>query len=94
MAGDRHPNDYPKPTQKFEDFSGTKSGTKMGTNGSLGGTEGTGLNPKADKIPSGERKGRRLGGNTEGPGVTSLSAGVKHLKKHHAPTDIHKIDRG
>src|SRR5215469_13785392 len=51
-----------------------------------------GLNPKADAIPSGTKKGDRKGStNTEGPGVTSLSDGIKHLKMHHSPTMIHKV---
>jgi len=92
MPDKRMDNAVPSPTSKYEDFSGTRRGTRMGTNNSLGGTEGTGLNPKADAIPSGTRKGDRKGStNTEGPGVTSLSDGIKHLKMHHSPTMIHKV---
>jgi hypothetical protein len=89
MPDKRMDNAVPSPKSSYEDFSGTRKGNAMGAKM---GPSVEGLNPKADAIPSGTRSGSRKGStNTEGPGVTSLADGVKHLKMHHAPTKIHKV---
>lgn len=80
MPDKRMENDVPKPTSKGEDYSGTKMGRKMAQTG----IEGMGMAPKASAIPSGTRSGTRMGTNTEGPGVTGLGAGIKHLKDNHS----------
>lgn len=65
--------------------SGIPSGTRKGRELGVKGIEGMGMNPKSShENYSGTRSGRKLGTNTTGPGVTSLGAGVSHLKAHHS----------